>query len=193
MERQKPVEVVFNGSKISVTLGDIVDQQVDAVVNAANNGLRGGGGVDGAIHRAAGWVELQQACRKIVHCETGDAVITPGFNLKAKYIIHTVGPVYAAGWVNEQGEKHNERARELLASCYRRSLELAAEHQARSVAFPAISTGVYEYPVEEATDVAIMTVKDFLSSNPGLFDEIRFVMFDDFAFMVGREKIAKHF
>lgn len=192
MERQKPVEVVFNGSKISVVLGDIVEQEVDAIVNAANNRLAGGGGVDGAIHRAAGWRQLQKALRKIGYCETGDAVVTPGFNLRAKYIIHTVGPIYAAGPVNKEGRKHNERADQLLASCYRRCFEVAASYGVQTIAFPAISTGIYEYPVEKATEIAIGTVKDFILTREG-FDEVRFVTYDEYDTLVYEEELARQF
>ena len=130
---------------------DITTLDVDAIVNAANSSLLGGGGVDGAIHRAAG-PELLAACRELRGCETGDAKITPGFRLKARYVIHAVGPVWHGG-------AHDER--EQLASCYRRSLELAAAHQLASIAFPSISTGVYAFPREQAAPIAIRAVKEF--------------------------------
>ena len=136
--------------------GDITALDVDAVVNAANSGLRGGGGVDGAIHRAAG-PRLPAACRAIGHCDTGDAVVTPGFDLPARWIIHTVGPVWRGG---DRGE------RELLASCYRRSLEEARRLGARSVAFPAISCGVYGFPPREAARIAVRTVQEELARHP---------------------------
>jgi O-acetyl-ADP-ribose deacetylase (regulator of RNase III) len=136
-------------------LGDITKEAVDAVVNAANQGLAGGGGVDGAIHRAAGHQELQAACRALGGCATGDAVATPGFNLAARWIIHAVGPRYRDG-------RHGEP--ELLASCYRRVLEVADELGARSVAFPAISTGIYGYPKEGAADIAVSTLRTTTTS-----------------------------
>ncbi|WP_297097195.1 O-acetyl-ADP-ribose deacetylase [uncultured Draconibacterium sp.] len=155
-------------SKIQLHRGDITQLKVDAIVNAANKSLLGGGGVDGAIHRAAG-SELLKECRQLNGCETGDAKITKGYNLPAKYVIHTVGPVYNGG-------KYNEA--EKLASCYRRSLEVALQNGVKSVAFPNISTGIYGYPKQEAAQIATQTVKDFLVNNPQ-FDELIFCVFDE--------------
>lgn len=152
-------------SQLRVVSGDITVLAVEVIVNAANSSLLGGGGVDGAIHRAAG-PELLEACRAIGGCETGDAKVTPGFRLPARWVIHTVGPIWQGGQAGEPG---------LLASCYRRSLELADQVEAASVAFPAISTGVYGYPVGAATDIAIATVR----STPTKVREVTFVCFND--------------
>ncbi|HBO33802.1 MAG TPA: O-acetyl-ADP-ribose deacetylase [Anaerolineaceae bacterium] len=130
-------------------MADITTLDVDSIVNAANSSLLGGGGVDGAIHKVAGH-QLLEACRRLGGCETGEAKITPGFNLSARYVIHTVGPVWNGG-------QHGEA--ELLANCYRNSLQLAEENSVKSIAFPSISTGIYGYPIEEAAKVAIETVK----------------------------------
>jgi O-acetyl-ADP-ribose deacetylase (regulator of RNase III) len=136
---------------VQVVQGDITRLQVDAIVNAANSALRGGGGVDGAIHRAAG-PELLQACREYNGCPTGEAVITPGFKLPAKWVIHTVGPVWHGGDHGEPG---------LLERCYRNSLELALEHDVRTIAFPSISTGVYGYPKDAAARIAVAVMREY--------------------------------
>jgi O-acetyl-ADP-ribose deacetylase len=152
--------------RLEAVRGDITAEQVDAVVNAANAQLRGGGGVDGAIHRAAGAADLQAACRTLGGCPPGQAVVTAGFALTARFIIHTVGPVWRGGTGGEA---------ETLASCYRNALAVADEVGARSLAFPAISTGVYGYPPDEAASVAVSTVRAAVTA----VTLVRFVAFDE--------------
>ncbi len=153
--------------QIKLVNGDITKMQVDAIVNAANRTLLGGGGVDGAIHRAAGY-ELLKECRQLDGCPTGSAKITRGYQLPVKYVIHAVGPVWRGG-------KNNEH--ELLKGCYETALKLVAEYNCKSIAFPNISTGIYRFPKEEAAEIAIDTVRNFLLEN-NLPEEVYFVCFD---------------
>jgi O-acetyl-ADP-ribose deacetylase (regulator of RNase III) len=155
-------------TKIEIVQGDITKQKVDAIVNAANTSLLGGGGVDGAIHRAAG-PELLEHNKKLGGCPTGEAKISPGFKLPAKYIIHTVGPVWNGGNRNED---------ELLANCYRNSLKLAVEKGIKTIAFPSISTGAYRFPLKRAANIALTETKKFLEQN-NFLDKIVFVCFDN--------------
>lgn len=154
---------------LAILVADITTLQVDAIVNAANAQLAGGGGVDGAIHRAAG-PRLLEACRRIGGCPTGEARLTDGFALPARHVIHTVGPVWSGG---DRGEDA------LLAAAYRASLSVATDARAASVAFPAISTGVYGFPAERAARIAVGTVADWLGTQPGALDEIVFCCFSD--------------
>ena len=160
-------------ARMIVAQGDITRQQVDAIVNAANSSLLGGGGVDGAIHRAAG-PELVEYCRTLGGCRTGEAKISPGFNLPARWVIHTVGPVWQGGGLQEDA---------LLASCYQKSLALAAQHQLGSIAFPAISTGIFGFPLERATDIALAETKRFLDDHP-LPAQVVFVCFSQHDYQV---------
>ena len=149
---------------IEVLQGDITKLKVDAIVNAANRSLLGGGGVDGAIHRAAGRSLLDE-CKTLNGCETGQSKITKGYNLPAKYVIHTVGPVWSGG---------NKQERELLKSCYYTALELARENNIKTIAFPSVSCGVYCFPIEEACKIAISTVKEYLNNYDG-FEKVIFI------------------
>lgn len=159
--------------------GDITKiNDVDAIVNAANKTLLGGGGVDGAIHRAAG-IKLRLECLKLHGCKTGEAKITGAYNLSCKYIIHTVGPIWHNGTNNEDIK---------LRNCYYNSLEIAKENGIRKIAFPSISTGVFRFPIERASGIAIGTVKEFLEKNIGVFDLVEWVLFDDETYSIYTKK-----
>lgn len=161
---------------IQLIKGDITQLKVDAIVNAANPSLLGGGGVDGAIHRAAG-AQLLEECRLLNGCPTGEAKITQGYNLPAKHVIHTVGPIWEGGNNNEA---------DLLANCYLNSLRLALKHNIRSIAFPNISTGIYGYPKDQAAEIAIRSVQDFISKNKL---EVIFVIFDSENYQLYEQKL----
>jgi O-acetyl-ADP-ribose deacetylase (regulator of RNase III) len=169
------------GTILEVMDGDITTQQVDAIVNAANRSLLGGGGVDGAIHRAGG-PEILAECQGLGGCETGDAKATTAGALQARRVIHTVGPVWRGGGRGEP---------EKLASCYRASLAVAAAHGCRSVAFPAISTGVYGYPMDKAANLALKVIFQELEKEPGRFDLIRFVLVGPVAYQIWAQALAE--
>ncbi len=166
-------------TEIKAIIADITTLEVDAIVNAANRSLLGGGGVDGAIHRAAG-PELLRVCRGLNGCETGEAKITPGFKLPARSVIHTVGPIWRGG-------SHDEAR--LLANCYRNSLYLAAQNDVKSIAFPSISTGVYRYPIEEAAKIAVDTVRQVLTELEG-FETVIFCCFSQHALEIYQQYLA---
>jgi len=176
-------EITIGKTTIRLETGDITVQNADAIVNAANSSLMGGGGVDGAIHRAGG-PSILEDCKKIIsridRLPTGKAVITTGGNLKARFVIHTVGPVWHDGTKNEA---------DLLASAYRECLKLATGYRLKRIAFPSISTGVYGYPVNKAASVAIREVISFLNNNPTLLEEITFVLFDTRTFNAYKESL----
>ncbi len=174
------MEVKINNAALALVLGDITKEETDAIVNAANSGLKGGGGVDGAIHRAGG-PSIMEECRKIGYCPTGQAVVTTGGNLKANHIIHTVGPVYKGG---TKGEAN------LLKSAYLESLKQAVKKDAKSVSFPAISAGIYGYPLNEAAHIAIKTTIDYLKENKGI-ELVRFVLFDEKIYNIFSEELRK--
>lgn len=172
----------YKGTKISIVQGDITKQKVDAVVNAANTTLLGGGGVDGAIHRAGGKAILEE-CKKIGGCPTGEARITTAGNMPSRYVIHAVGPIYRGGGNNES---------QLLYNAYFNSLKLAVENHVKTIAFPAISTGVYGYPKSEAADVALKAVTDFLDQHQEI-DEVVFVLYSESDFALYKEKCDRLF
>lgn len=166
--RSSGVRATFGGAVVELVQGDITDQGTDAIVNAANSRLAGGGGVDGAIHRAGG-PKIMQECREIGGCATGEARITSGGNLKARHVIHAVGPIYNDGL---SGEEHQ------LASAYRCSLRLAVENDLQSIAFPSLSTGAYRYPLRDAAGVALGTIAEFLQNERHDLELVRLVLFD---------------
>ncbi|MEI9478696.1 MAG: O-acetyl-ADP-ribose deacetylase [Deltaproteobacteria bacterium] len=161
------MKITVNRSTLGIVQGDITQEETEAIGNAANSALAGGGGVDGAIHRAGGPSIMSELKTKYEGCPTGSAVITSGGKLKAKYVIHVVGPRYSGTF----------RDAELLASAYRKSLELCSQNKISSVAFPSISTGIYGYPVEEASRIALKTIRDYLTDHPEI-KRVRFVLFD---------------
>jgi O-acetyl-ADP-ribose deacetylase (regulator of RNase III) len=170
------MRVQIRQAVLELVEGDITKQDTDAIVNAANSSLLGGGGVDGAIHRAGG-PQILAECRELGGCETGDAKITTGGRLRARYVVHAVGPVY-----RREGA---ERSAELLSSVYRRSLDIASAHDIQSIAFPSISTGAYGYPIDEAAPIALKAVTDFLTTEEdGSIQTVRFVLYGSQAYQV---------
>jgi len=168
---------------LEIYKGDIRTLKVDAIVNAANSSLLGGGGVDGAIHRAAG-PKLLEECRTLHGCKTGEAKITKGYNLPAKHVIHTVGPIYG---------RENGRKNELLANCYLNSMKVAQENKIHTLAFPCISTGVYRFPKDKAAEIVIRTIKHFIKENPDVFEKIIFCVFSDEDFGLYQQQIQSSF
>src|SRR6476660_2341434 len=166
-------------AKVDIVRGDITTLEVDAIVNAANTTLLGGGGVDGSIHRAAG-LELRAECRTLGGCESGEAKLTRGYRLPARFVIHTVGPIWRGG-------NHGEP--ETLASCYRNSLELAGENAIQTIAFPAISCGAYGYPIQEAAEIALKTTREFLA-NTDKIDKVIFVLWGEDIFDAYRNRCS---
>ena len=174
------MKVMVHQSILEIIQGDITQQEITAIGNAANSALAGGGGVDGAIHRAGGPTLMSELKAKYKGCPTGSAVITGGGNLKARYVIHAVGPRYSG----------SPKDRDLLSSAYRKSLELCTENKIDSVAFPSISTGIYGYPVEEASQIALKTVLNYLQEHPEV-KLVRFVLFDLKTFDVYKDSLKK--
>lgn len=175
------MEKTINKSMLDLVVGDITLQETDAIVNAANSRLAGGGGVDGAIHRAGG-PEIMEECRRIGGCPTGEARITTGGRLKARYVIHTVGPVYSKGTMDEA---------RLLSECYKNSLHIAGERGVKSISFPSISTGAYGYPMEDAARIAIKTVIDYLKAHTEI-SLVRFVLFGHEAYEAHERALKEH-
>lgn len=171
----------YKNTKLTVLQGDITKLQIDAIVNAANESLRGGGGVDGAIHKAGG-PEILKECQQYKGCPTGEARITSAGKMPSQYVIHTVGPVYRGGNVNEA---------QLLENAYSSSLKLAKKHQIRSLAFPFISAGVYGYPKDEASEIAILTILNFIKQSDEVFDEIIFCCFSEKDYLLYKKKILE--
>jgi O-acetyl-ADP-ribose deacetylase (regulator of RNase III) len=174
------MKTTIHQSTLEVVQGDITQQETEAIGNAANSALAGGGGVDGAIHRAGGPAIMSELRAKYKGCPTGSAVITGGGNLKARYVIHAVGPRYSG----------SAKDAELLSGAYRKSLELCTQNKISSIAFPSISTGIYGYPVEEASQIAIKTVKSYLKDHPEI-KLVRFVLFDSNTYRVYEETLKK--
>ncbi|MCF6157469.1 MAG: O-acetyl-ADP-ribose deacetylase [wastewater metagenome] len=174
------VNITINRSTIELVEGDITKQETGAIVNAANPGLLGGSGVDGAIHKAGG-PQIQEECRKLGGCPTGEARITTGGNLKARYIIHTVGPIYHNG---------KQQEAELLSRAYRNSLNLASQYKLKSIAFPSISTGAYGYPVDAAAKIAIKTVMDYINTHTDI-ELVRFVLFDQRSYQAYKKALEE--